>query len=640
MKRFVMLFFMIFSALVFISCNTKTVEIPTGDNVGSFSSYEQLGEYLKQFYDENDNRYYSINYMLEESAAIETPQAGVDLDDGERDFSKTNNQVAGVEESDTILTDGYYIYITSGNKFFMIDAETLDIVYTYEGTDMYFDGLYLYEDKIVLLGSYYYYLENPLTEPDNSKVTGDDYEYYWPYYNYFYGTKIIVLDKSNVENIEVFRELEFDSSYVASTRMIDGYLYLIMNNYSISYYYQEEDFIPQYKDSVVSDELLDLPANRIFFMPNDSENFSYLILASFKVDDNDDAEVKAYLGSTYQIYMSANNLYATVYKYFYDEEANIYGNKTFILRFAIENNELYFKAVGEISGMPLNQFSMDETDGVFRIAVTNYEYIDNESIITNSMYLLDATSDDTMTQISKLSGLGKPNERIYAVRYSGDEAFVVTFVNTDPLYKLDLSDPINPEIVGELYEEGVSDYLHEITDNLMIGVGRQAELNEYGWTVFTGVKIALYDTSGNDPVNLETYFVEGEYSYSSVVYNHKAFIYFAPQDQDFTYIAVPVSIYYDDYYRYSDKMFVFKVYHSGDLELVAELSHYSEAYEYFDTIEKAVMIENYIYTLSYSQIQVFNMDNDFSFVDSIIFNERYYHMYEYNEEPVTVETRD
>jgi uncharacterized secreted protein with C-terminal beta-propeller domain len=204
-----------------------------------------------------------------------------------------------------------------------------------------------------------------------------------------------------------------------------------------------------------------------------------------------------------------------------------------------------------------------------------------------------------------------------------------------------LSDPENPEVLGEWYEEGVSDYLHEITDNLMIGVGRQAETSD-GWTRFTGVKIALYETSADTVVNLETYFVEGEYSYSSVGWNHKAFIYFTPEGEDFTYIAVPVSVYSQNYYRYSQMMYVFKVHHAGDLELVAQLQHTDEVNNYFDTIEKAVMIENYIYTLSYSQIQVFNMDDEFNFVDSVVFNELYYHDYNYTEEPVdsTVESEE
>jgi uncharacterized secreted protein with C-terminal beta-propeller domain len=643
MKKFIVSFLAVFTMIIFVACESKPLQIPTGDNVGSFASYEQLGEYLKQFYEEQDNQIYYFGGMLEDSAEVLAPTNGIDLESEKstRDYSKVNSQVEGVEESDTLLTDGYYIYIASGNKFFMIDAETLSIVYTYEFIEGYLEGLYLYEDSVVLFGSYYHYEEQIIEEenPDETTeegVVSEDYkaDYYYPYFRYIYGSKVIVLDKSDPENVEVTRELVFDSSYIASTRMINGYLYLIMNNYQISYYYQEEDFVPKIMDSVIHDELEQLPANQIFFMPNDGENFSYLILASFKVNDDETASVKAYLGSTYQIFMSQNNLYTTVYKYRYNEVDKTYEDQTFIMRFAIEDNELAYKAIGEISGMPLNQFSMDEYDGVFRIAVTDYDYNGMETVITNTLYLLDATTDDTMTKISELGGLGKPGERIYAVRYSGAEAYVVTFVNTDPLYKLDLSDPENPSVLGELYEEGVSDYLHEITEGLMIGVGRQAETNTYGQTVFTGVKIALYDTTGDDPVNLETYLVEGQYSYSRVTYDHKAFVYFAPEGEDFAYIAVPVSIYSDNYYRYSQKMFVFKVYYSGDLELVAELEHMTSDSSYFDTIEKAVMIENYIYTLSYSQLQVFNMESDFEFVDGVVYNEVYYRDYFYTEEPV------
>jgi len=638
MKRFVMMILMAVSAIVFISCNVSPQELvePDGTNVGSFVSYQQLEDYLKKFYQENSGRYYLTD------ALFGFPEAGVVNDsidfasETQRDYSKTNNQTDGVEEADTIMTDGYYIYITSGNRFLMIDAETLDIVYEYEAQEVYFEGLYIYQDQIVLIGSYYTYLLNE--EPKEDETTDDEGDirpyYYWDYYTYSYGAKIIVLDKSDIDNIEIKRELVFDSSYIASSRMIDENLYIVMNNYSISYYFNDDNFVPKYMDSVKGNALEEFDANQIYFMPNDSENFSYLILASFDVTDEEEADVKAYLGSSYQIYMSANNLYTTVYKYNYDNATGIYSHSTFILRFSIEAGKLSYEAFAQVKGSPLNQFSMDEYEGVFRIAVTDYEYTQSETIINNKVYLLDATTDDQMEKISELGGLGKPGERIYAVRYINEIAYVVTFVNTDPLYKLDLSDPENPEVLGELYEDGVSDYLHPITDNLMIGVGRQAETNEFGWTNFVGVKIALYDTTSDEPVNLETYLVEGEYSYSAVTYNHKAFVYFAPQGEDFTYIAVPVSIYYNNFYRYSQKMFVFKVHHTGALELVAQLQHYDSESTYFDSIEKAVMIENYIYTLSYSQIQVFDMENEFEFVDSLVFNQTYYRDYPYTDEPV------
>jgi uncharacterized secreted protein with C-terminal beta-propeller domain len=618
MKKFLLMFVIVFSAFLLISCQDQST--PTGENVGTFASYEELKEYLSNI---NLNNFF---YYLEE-----TPESAQDdsvaITGEKRDYSQTNNQVEGVEEADTILTDGYYLYILSGSKFFIINADTLETVYQYEEEDDYFSGLYLYEDSIVLVGSYYTY-----DELLNPEVDGEYQSYY---YRYNHGAKVIVLDKTDMENIEVQRELKFDSSYITSSRMIDGYLYLIMNNYLYSYFYDEENIIPKYQDSLTSDDFELLDISDIYYIPSDGQSYSYLMLASFKVDVDEEVDLKAYLGSTYQIYMSENNLYTTVYKYSYDQETFVYDYETFILRFAIEDNKLVYKAMGKISGAPLNQFSMDEYDGKFRIAVTDYDYSGEAALITNTLFILDATSEDKMDEVSSLSGLGKPGERIYAVRFSEDRAYVVTFVNTDPLYTLDLSDQENPVIIGEYYEEGVSDYLHEITDNLMIGVGRNAETDGYGNTYFTGVKIALYDTSGDESVNLETSFVEGEYSYTSVIYNHKAFVYFTPEDSDFTYIAIPVSIYYQNYYRYSQKLFVFKVHHTGDLELVAELEHFNDENNYFDTIEKAVMIENYIYTLSFSQVQVFDMNNDFSFVDKNIFNEMFYYYDDYKEEPVT-----
>ncbi len=233
-----------------------------------------------------------------------------------------------------------------------------------------------------------------------------------------------------------------------------------------------------------------------------------------------------------------------------------------------------------------------------------------------------------MEEISVLEGIGKPNERIYSARFSGDTAYIVTFEQIDPLYKLDLSDPENPIIVGELEEEGVSDYLHEITDELMIGIGRQAEdMGE--WTNFTGVKVALYNTTGDVVENLETYLVEGEYSYTNVMWDHKAFLSFTPDGADFTYVGVPVYEYFEGYYGYSQSMYLFKVYHSGDLELVTKLTHMVEDteegyYRYFDSIERAVIIDNHVYTVSYSTIMMFDMDDDFSKVEETELNSSYY----------------
>ena len=672
-KRFLTLLLFGMLALAIVACgNTPLEETPTGDNVGSFGTYDNLKEYLSQYFDESNDGYYRTgDVWLEAEFANDAldgaPVAAGDNAQEEKDYSKTNNQVEGVMESDRILTDGYKIYIVSGNQFFIVDADTLNIDYTFQfiedNTDIYsygyLDDMYLYDNKIILTSYVYSYYEvvnedcdittsgafpGDNEETDETVIADEDLDYYYNpcvYYEYTYGTKVIVLDVEDSTDVTISRELYFDSAYLVNTRMIDEQMYLILDNYMIRYGFTEEFFVPRYSDSAGSGELENLDADRIFFMPSNTESFGYLVLASFDVTSDDEVNVKAYLGNTWQMYMSLNNLYTIINKWTYNEGTLRYDYFTYIVRFEIEDDELVYKATGQIEGNPLNQFSMDEYDGVFRIATTGYSYLESETDfwsweIDNYLFCLDATSDGEMTRLSMLTGLGKPGEKIYAVRFAEEIGYVVTFEQIDPLYKLDLSDPEDPIVVGELEEEGVSDYLHIINDNLMLGIGREAD-NTGEWTRFTGVKVALYDTTGDNPEQIGYYKVDGEYSYTNVMWDHKAFVYFTPEGQDFTYVAIPVYEYFEDYWGYSQSLYVFKVNHEGSLEFLTNLTHLNQednSYSYYDSIERAVMIENYIYTVSYSQIKMFDINSDFAEVNSQTLNPDYYNIWGY---PVTTD---
>jgi len=679
MKKTLVFLLMMVVTLGLFACNsakTTLSTLPSPDSVGNFQSYDDLKAYLDSYYTQTNDGYYLYRNsdMLGAEAAMDgsgvlttTTPSYDDSADGsaEKTYSETNNQVDGVQESDRILTDGYSIYVTSNTHFYILDADTLEIVYTNEIENGYYIGMYLYDGRIVLLSYEYTYEEQigypeyPATEDPDGTVTsvgsepgsdGDvtttiipsddtltttssektDTTYYY-YYTYSYGINATVLDVSDNSNIEVVKTLYFDNSYVVDSRMINGTVYLIMDNYAIYYGYQGDDFVPQYRDSSVGDQMLNLSASDIYYMPNDNYSFGYLLMASFSVDDNEPANVKAYLGSSYQIYMSLNNLYTIIYRYAYDEETLSYSQTTYILRFGIVDNALVYQAEGIVTGMPLNQFSMDEYEGVFRIATTGYDWSESTSTVTNTLFLLDATSLDQMTPISSLGGLGKPGERIYAVRFTGDTAYVVTFLSIDPLYKLNLSDPEHPVKDGKLEEEGVSDYMHPINDSLLLGIGRQAE-TDGDWTYFTGVKVSLYNVDGLDPVLVENYLVEGEYSYSPVTYDHKAFVSYQPTGANFMYVAVPVYEYSEEYTHYSQSAYVFKVYFSGDLEFVTKLTHYVENsenywYQYFDSIDRVIMIEDKIYTVSYSKIQMYDMSNNFELLHSTMLEENYYYYF-------------
>ncbi len=196
------------------------------------------------------------------------------------------------------------------------------------------------------------------------------------------------------------------------------------------------------------------------------------------------------------------------------------------------------------------------------------------------------------------------------------------------MYKFDLSNPLQPVELGAYYEDGVSDYLHIINNSLLLGIGRQAAIID-GATRFTGVKVGLYNTVGNTPALADDYLVEGEYSWTQVGYDHKAFIYYPQLDQDAVYFAIPVMEY--DYqstesysWRFSQNLYIFKVTLSTEsLELLGKISHLDDLEDdnwwyWFDSIERAVMIEDRIYTISQTQIRVHTFKDGIVAVDHLI----------------------
>ncbi|MFW5889040.1 MAG: beta-propeller domain-containing protein [Bacillota bacterium] len=614
MKKYLSFVFVVIISLLFISCSSSST-ITLGSQVKNFTSYEELNDYVS---DKKDNLTSYNNVFERETDDFAMPESGQDntANDSQKNYSETNIQVEGVNESDTIITDGYYIYIAKGNQFKIIDVSDLTIVYQETFENDYINGMYIYQSKIVLLKNTYYPVTE--TEPDSNEPEAD--YWYWRYVNNF---TVLIYDKSDINNINLERELEFENANLVDSRMIDDNLFLVLNENV--FYYEDDSYIPRYKDSNVADDFIDLAYENIFYFLDNNVLSSYLILSSFSVLSDTEIDINAYMGNSFEVYMSENNLYISAHKYIYPEtdlERFNVEYKTTIMRFEIIEDNLIFKAATDIEGFTLNQFSFDEYEGVLRVATTDYDYTETEVNITNQLYLLDAT-DEELTEISILENLGKPNERIYAVRFSGEIGYVVTFVNTDPLYKLDLSNPQEPEILGELYEEGVSDYLHMITEDLMLGVGRNAETVD-GVTRFTGVKIALYDVSQDTPITLETILVEGEYSYTNVIYNHKLFVTYEVEGEDYVYVAIPISGYSESYSNYYQGIYVYKVNYEGSLEFVVELSHLSEEYDYFDTIERAVFIDEFIYTISYSRIIQYDIEDKFNIVDELILNESFY----------------
>lgn len=172
---------------------------------------------------------------------------------------------------------------------------------------------------------------------------------------------------------------------------------------------------------------------------------------------------------------------------------------------------------GTVAGNLLNQFSMSEHDGVLRVATTRGEGPDgpSESAVTTL-----AERGGALEVLGEIDGLGE-TERIYAVRFLGDRGYVVTFRQVDPLYAIDLSDPADPRMTGELKIPGYSAYLHPLGDGRLLGVGQDAD-PESGRT--EGTQVSLFDVADPDaPAQLDVTVMRD--TWSEVEADHHAFLW-------------------------------------------------------------------------------------------------------------------
>ncbi|MEM5773192.1 MAG: beta-propeller domain-containing protein [Candidatus Aenigmatarchaeota archaeon] len=180
--------------------------------------------------------------------------------------------------------------------------------------------------------------------------------------------------------------------------------------------------------------------------------------------------------------------------------------------------DMEIKALGSVPGIPLNQFSLDEYQGYLRIATT----VGSGSQSANDVYVLDSS----LSLVGSIQDLGL-GERIYSVRFIQDKGYVVTFKQIDPFYVLDLAEPSQPKMKGELKIPGYSSYLHPLAENRILGIGME------DWKV----KVSLFDvSSAESPKEISKYSLSE--SWSDILSTHHAFlldskhkIFFLPASQ-------------------------------------------------------------------------------------------------------------
>ena len=308
------------------------------------------------------------------------------------------------------------------------------------------------------------------------------------------------------------------------------------------------------------------------------------------------------MGGTSAMYVSLNNIYVTYPTW---SEQGLY---TSIYRVRVNGSELAFEAKGNVLGYVINQYSMDEYNGYFRLATT---YQKNQT--QNNVYVLDMN----LTITGKLENLAK-EERIYSARFMGDKCYLVTFRQVDPFFVLDMSNPADPRVAGELKIPGYSSYLHPYDENYVIGLGKEDNL----------VKLSLFDVSNvNAPTEVAKYIVEGDYTDSEALQEPKAFLL----DKQKNLLVIPVSktqygaVSPDDAVDSESKdpymqsgfwqgAYVFNVTTNG-FTLRGGITHQENTtttqyywYDYNMWVHRALYIDNTLYTVSNAKVLLNNLD--------------------------------
>ncbi|QDT08134.1 beta-propeller domain-containing protein [Planctomycetes bacterium K23_9] len=191
-------------------------------------------------------------------------------------------------------------------------------------------------------------------------------------------------------------------------------------------------------------------------------------------------------------------------------------------------------AQGSVPGTLKNSFSLDEYDGHLRIATENAWRFGPAEGFGSSVYVLQQ-SENELDIVGAATGLA-PGESIYAVRFAGERGYVVTFRRVDPLFVLDLSEPTDPQVKGELKVPGYSQYLHVLSDTHILGVGRDADPDT---GLYQGLTVSLFDvTEAENPLLQDRYlFAGGRSTFSPFaegdpfsINDHHAISYFGNED--------------------------------------------------------------------------------------------------------------
>ena len=280
------------------------------------------------------------------------------------------------------------------------------------------------------------------------------------------------------------------------------------------------------------------------YIPNDEDDPGYPVITSVtavRIDNPTSFTTTCYNEEAYGAYVSENAIYFSSIS----GGTSADDTKTNIHKFRLDGTNVDYRGSAEIAGQVWRggqaDFRMSENDGDLRVIASMYDWTDTDFADHRLFVLREAQGRLELDVVGELPNaqrpteIGKPNEDLYGVRFLGDKAYAVTFERIDPLYVIDLSDPTDPLIAGELEVEGFSDFLHPVSDDLLLGLGA---------TIGGAVKLELFDVSDIGQPLSRGAVTLGESSFSEARYDRHAFTYQSDVN-GIDRFAIPATIYRD-----------------------------------------------------------------------------------------------
>lgn len=363
-----------------------------------------------------------------------------------------------------------------------------------------------------------------------------------------------------------------------------------------------------------------------FYMSVQEDGNNFLSMISTGTDGTGDLNTTTILGKPGAVYASSSAFYIaskhrqynTGIFWFFDPEEHIEEAST-IHKFSLSNDPPSSAYIGSgvVKGRVLNQFSMDEHDGFFRLATTSGYAWDKSSHSTISIL---EDSGDELVLVGQVDNIAL-GEDIRSARFDGDKGYIVTFKKTDPLFVFDLSEPYQPSVTGKLKIPGFSTYMHLMDETHLLTIGydtQESETGDFSW--FQGMLLQIFDVSDMiNPTLTHKEVIGTRGSTSDAATNHLAFNFFRPRDL----LAIPMVIcdggdggYQGNLMSFSGLM-VYHVTAETGFEYLGGVSHENpETEENFrwacsnwwtnpnSKVKRSIFMDDYVFSVTLDEIKV------------------------------------